>query len=351
MSGLFGPATKLGLLGVAAIYALSQSDARQKSKAEWQNQFSRWAGPASETEDEKVQRTERMVKQTLDKSSQLADRDLKIISQGSSVNNTNIRLGSDLDLVIIDQQPWLIPAPGEQLPQGRGGANASFASEYNSFRKKVYGALETKFWTSGIEDGAKCIKLKETLTSRVPCDVLPCFRLLSYLPRSRWSGGVPRYNEGIVFLTGDEEQIVSFPEQHLRKGRMKNLATGYRYKQVVRVLKKFKADFQDQMSLLTWSEFPSSFEIECLVYNVPESVLMEGDLFSSVIKSLDWIKHALSDTQRYPKLLRVNNIECIFPYRQRQSTVLTGGQKKNYSDPSVSSDFVERILRKVADTI
>lgn len=301
-----------GLL--ATLLTTEQQPTRPKSRREWKAQFEGWAGPTSETESEKVARAERMVKQALDSSAELSSLQLNVFGQGSSINNTNVRQTSDVDLVVLaSANVWSLPASGEPLPDTFVPGNASLNNTYSDLRGRVYRALTAKFGGADVKPASKCIKINETQTSRVACDVVPCLRLHQYLPRAKWHSGYSNYYEGVLFLTESGEEVHSFPELHLTQGRLKNVDTGYRYKQVVRVLKKFNATFSQRQTILTATDLPSSYHLEALVYNVPNYVLNAGDLYDAIVGSLEWLRPVLHEAVACNRLYQPNGIKALFP--------------------------------------
>jgi hypothetical protein len=321
---------------------------RSRSRAEWVQILDGYAGPSSNAEDDRVSRTARMVRDALTASNLLAGLSVRIIEQGSSVNNTNVRLKSDLDMVVLHEcNPWHIPALGEQLsPLGMWSHGDPLPQQYRQYHSAVYKALEPAFRHSGIEVGRKSIKLKETDTTRVPCDVVPAFRAWRYLQQREWRPGYRQYHEGIVFFTDDGEMVTSFPEQHLENGRRKNVATNYRYKQVVRCLKKMKADFESTQTLLTWEEFPSSYIIESIAYNVPNSLLIGGDIYAALSNAVDWSVNALTNSTACNALVRANGIENLFP--QWSMELLS---EKKFGEPSevaTARKFLQRVASSVS---
>lgn len=57
-----------------------------------------WRKPPSDTEETKLSNIERMVKHCINDDAVLNSMNIKIFGQGSYVNDTNVRLNSDVDL-------------------------------------------------------------------------------------------------------------------------------------------------------------------------------------------------------------------------------------------------------------
>jgi hypothetical protein len=344
-AGLPGPALAIAGLGAWALL----TEQRPLSRSEWLGRFEAWAGPASDTEDERVARTRRMVAEGISTALKSANYHyrLSFVAQGSSANNTNVKRNSDLDLVVVREDPWLSAWPGETLTAGMTNPFLSLNAEHAGFRRIVTSALEIAFGVDGIRQGDYCIEVPPS-SARVYCDVLPAFRLHKMLPRSQWTSGRPTYIPGICFLTRGGEYIESFPEQHLDNGKSKNVATGYRYKKVVRVLKTFRRDFKDNQTILTQEPLPSSFEIESLVYNVPEAVLTAGDLYDAVAGTVAWLRDCLSSAADCNRLVQPNGFISLFaPWTTLGRGLLAAIAWDVPDGVTTAREFLDRIARRM----
>jgi hypothetical protein len=59
-----------------------------------------WTGPSSSTEQDKQDRTERMVRDTIKAHPAFAGCSLSVYAKGSYANNTNVRSDSDVDIAV-----------------------------------------------------------------------------------------------------------------------------------------------------------------------------------------------------------------------------------------------------------
>jgi tRNA nucleotidyltransferase (CCA-adding enzyme) len=59
-----------------------------------------WTGPSSSTEQEKQDRTERMIRQAINSHAPFNNCSLNIYAKGSYANNTNVRSDSDVDIAV-----------------------------------------------------------------------------------------------------------------------------------------------------------------------------------------------------------------------------------------------------------
>ncbi len=59
-----------------------------------------WTGPSSDTEQEKQDRTLRMVREAIDEHAAFDDCRLSVYAKGSYANNTNVKTDSDVDISV-----------------------------------------------------------------------------------------------------------------------------------------------------------------------------------------------------------------------------------------------------------
>ena len=73
-----------------------------------ENKLAGWTGPSSNTEQDKQDRTERMIRQAIDSHAAFNNCSLKVYAKGSYANNTNVRSDSDVDIAVecTDVQYW-----------------------------------------------------------------------------------------------------------------------------------------------------------------------------------------------------------------------------------------------------
>ena len=77
-----------------------------------------WTGPSSDTEQEKQDRTERMIREAVAAHAAFRDCSLSIYAKGSYANSTNVRADSDVDIAVecTDVEYWEESSPGVHSP-------------------------------------------------------------------------------------------------------------------------------------------------------------------------------------------------------------------------------------------
>ncbi|MBO6129721.1 MAG: nucleotidyltransferase [Pseudobutyrivibrio sp.] len=233
--------------------------------------------PLSRTEEERAENTERMIRNAIDSCDELDDLKIEVFSQGSYANNTNVRRNSDVDICVM-----LTSTFHAEYPDGYTRENYGFSPgtiDFYEYRNLVKKALVDKFGANYITDGNKSIKIHEN-SYHVKADVVPAFQLRNY--RSIKSTNPNKYVEGIWFEAKDNQIVSNYPKDHIQNGRNKNKSTSRKYKELVRIMKHIRNDMVDDGKCNRDSI--SSFLIECLVWNIPNSLIIRYDSWQECTK-------------------------------------------------------------------
>lgn len=251
---------------------------------DWESKFRDWAKPPGTTEEQKCSNAENAIRNAIKASDKLRDRDIKIFSQGSYRNNTNVRKNSDVDIGIICYNTFFY-----NLPDGSNSSDFSIAPatyHFSQFKNEVEEALRSYFRQGSVTRGNKAFDVHET-SYHVEADVTPFFEHR-------------RFNTDGSFLSGVELQadnggtVINWPEQHYQNGVTKNNNTGRRFKAMVRVLKALCSEIESNAANST-----PGFLIECLVWHAPNghfgSQLYRTDLRNILIFLYDKLGQDESD--------------------------------------------------------
>lgn len=226
-----------------------------------EDRLSGWTGPSSDTEQEKQERTARMIREAVKEHAPFDDCDLTIFAKGSYANNTNVRADSDVDIAVQcgDVVYWGEATPGAHPP----------SSPYTGIwtpaklRSELGVALRVRFPDQVDASGSTAFRIHSS-TARVDADVVPCFDYRYYL-----SSG--NYREGARIFKTDGAILENYPVQQLENGRAKNNRTRQYYKKAVRIMKRV----ENAMVVAGIHREVPSFFVECLVYNCPDRILLE----------------------------------------------------------------------------
>lgn len=267
-----------------------------------------WTGPSSATEQDRQDRTQRMVREAVANHPALKNCHLSVYVKGSYANNTNVKADSDVDIAVQchEVEYWREETAGAHPPSSK------YAGIWTptKLRSDVGAALRAKFPNQVDDCGSTAFTVRSS-TARVDADVVPCFDFRYYFT----SGGL-RTGTRIVTKTG--EHFDNFPVQQLDNGRSKNARTSTFFKQAVRVLKRVE---NAMLEANVHREVPSFF-VECLVYNCPDSVLLLPSWTETIREAIAHIWAGLQGdepTDASARWLEVNESKYLFSTKQNWS--------------------------------
>ena len=200
----------------------------------------------------------------------MSGKSIDIYLQGSYANSTNIKVDSDIDVVVqlnstFHRDISKLSFEQKALYESEH-SNATYRFEH--FRKDVIQALMSHFGATDIELGNKCIKIDGN-SKRVNADVIPCLHYRDY--QSFTHSKKDDYVEGIKLVASDGIEIINHPKLHIENSQHKNAEhrTSEKYKHAIRVLKNIKRKLAESNNIN--SDIAPSYFIECSVYNVPDN--------------------------------------------------------------------------------
>lgn len=200
-----------------------------------------------------------------DKSAPYSGRSFDIFLQGSYGNDTNIRIDSDVDIVICltsvyyDDLDWLTEDQKRLYQEETTGGGYTLAD----FKTSVIEWLQKSFG-SDVVVGKKAVLVKGN-GNRRDADVLICAEHRLY--QSYNAVYDSRYHSGIVFWTTDWKKIVNFPKQHSANLTQRHQNYHSRLKPFVRIIKNLRNRMHAD-GVLADGAAPSYF-LEGLIWNFP----------------------------------------------------------------------------------
>ena len=226
-----------------------------------EEKLSGWTGPSSATEQDKQDRTERMIREAIKEHTAFDGCDLSVYAKGSYANNTNVKADSDVDIAVQCGEAvyW------EEATKGAHPPNGSYTGMWTpaKLRSELEEALNAKFAGQVDSSGSTAFRIHSG-SARVDADVVPCFDYQYYFSSSN-------YREGAKAFKQNGNSLVNYPKQQLENGRAKNIRTRQYYKKAVRIMKRV----ENMMVAEDIHREVPSFFVECLVYNCPDSVFLE----------------------------------------------------------------------------
>lgn len=260
-----------------------------------------WATAPGQTELEKCDNAVAAIRKAKEASPTLAKRGVRVFAQGSYCNRTNVRQDSDVDVCVLCTDSFFY-----DLPAGKTNQDFNFTTpatyQYTQFKNDVESSLKSYFANGHVERGNKAFDIKEN-TYRIAADAVPCFEYRYYfVDGTYWSG--------VSFLSDKGTRVVNWPEQNYESGVAKNTATGQKFKDVVRILKRLRYKLIDENH--NTAKAVPSFLIECLVWNVPNTTFQLRTYTDIVREALAHISRNTAKLDDCQKWLAVNQRKYLF---------------------------------------
>jgi hypothetical protein len=242
---------------------------------DWEPQFRLWAKPPGKTEEQRCENAISAIRNAVNGSEKLRNRDITIFCQGSYRNNTNVRKDSDVDVGILCKDTFFYDElPEQATPNELGILPANYS--YEQFKNDVGEALSSYFGGRAVTRGNKAFDVHET-SYHVDADVAPFFE------HRRYYNVDGDYLKGVEMRTDNGLSVINWPEHHYENGVRKNKDTGMRYKSIIRVLKALSNEMTE--AKVRAGSIPG-FLIECLVWNVPDECFQNPEYTDDVREAL-----------------------------------------------------------------
>lgn len=278
----------------------------------WETIFAAWSQGPSATEQERAENAERQIRQAIQASDKLRNRNIKVFTQGSYRNRVNVKQDSDVDVGVLCFDTYFPEYPDENVKMELARTFIPATYEYATFKSELEEALVARFGRDAVTRGSKAFDIKAN-TYRVESDVAAFFEHRRYVTANSYHSGVEMIPDDLT-----PPRIINWPEQHYQNGVSKNDATSRRYKRIVRILKKLSNEMASN-GIQSAKNTPS-FLIECLVFNasnlgfehqnfVPMVRHVLAELFNNTMvigKCSEWgevneLKYLFRDTQPWTR--------------------------------------------------
>jgi hypothetical protein len=240
-----------------------------------EDNFKSWAKAPGQTEQTTCDNAVTAVRKAINANATLSNHNIKVFAQGSYCNRTNVREDSDVDVCVCCTDSLFCDYP-EGMTDGNFGIRSADYT-YQTFKNDVGMALTAYFKGGHVTRGNKAFDIKEN-TYRISADAVPCFEYRRYRKDGTWTKPT-----GTAFVPDGGWRIVNWPDQNYNNGVTKNTATGGRFKDVVRILKRLRYKMNDE-KIAAAAPIPS-FLVECLVWNAPNHAFGH-DTYSSDVREV-----------------------------------------------------------------
>ena len=182
---------------------------------------------------------------------------LDVFLQGSYANHTNIRAGSDVDIVVMSRQAPTLGLSGHSVA---------------GLRFKIHSILIEHFGLHRVDSKNRCIRVYKS-PGYVDADVVPCFHFNERIKSNpNWTDG---FIEGIVIQPVRGAPIKNYPKAHKKNGEDKNDHCHGLYKMTVRQVKHLRNRAVSE-GRLEKDEAPG-YLLECMLFNVSKEYFVLDD--------------------------------------------------------------------------
>lgn len=293
--------------------ALYRASERIRTRQSWNDRLAHWERPASVSEEGTIERAQLNVESALASNLWLSNQGVTIRPQGSYHNNTNVRTEADLDLraihplLHIEYDPGVVQGAAREVLTYRD-SNVTYGELFAAMRAEMVADFGRAFGAKNVVPGNKAIRIRGITGSRAEVDVVPCV-CYHYV---WWSTDLKQYlrREGVAILSANGSGwTVNYPDQHTANGVAKRARTAHRFKRIVRMLKRLRADMQARNNLTI--KVPS-FLVECLVYEVEDAYFLvdDDDRYDRFCRIVHRIRELL--IIRPGEMLEVNGYKYLF---------------------------------------
>ena len=272
--------------------------------------FRSWAKPECASEQERCMNAERLIKEAIRESSHFSGKSIHVFAQGSYRNNTNIQSESDVDICVCCVDSIF---PCFSFTNNLTNSDLDFVDSsymYSHFKEDVEQALINKFGSTGVHRGNKAFDVHAN-SYRIDADVVACFEHRRYI---QLPDNCVHYHSGTEFHPDNGIPIINWPQQHYQNGVQKNIATGNRYKYIVRGLKCLRTKMAKEAIPAALS-IPS-YLLECLVWNAPNESFKNEEYTQNMQNVLAYVFNGTIDNQRCHDWTEVNGLKQLFHFSQ-----------------------------------
>lgn len=292
----------------------------------------RWGNHTGAQESSKLtrKRIERTLKSDRSPIVQNGDIEVDVYLQGSYRNYTNTHGSSDVDIVVKLTSAWRrgLSKLDEEARERYHSDNSEASYAYtDGFPKAVLEALRLQYRQSRFKDPVsyddKAIEISGKHNPLpMPADVIPAMEFRTYHTYPEY--GEPEFTSGMCFQPKHSSRWwVNYPKEHYSNGGDKH----DNYRETVRIFKNAR-DYYDENYILG-SDAPSYY-IECLLFNVPDSILKRTNVSQRFKDTLDYLQDDSTDFSTFDQ---VSKMDPLF------------GNGKTQWDTSSANKYLKKMRR------
>jgi hypothetical protein len=283
---------------------------------DWESWLASASGPASATEEQERDRTEKRIRDAIRAAADLPS-SVRVYAKGSYANNTNVRRDADVDVAVEWTDTYKVDTWGKTA--GKSASELGYTPvtppiTTDEFRRRVERAVVAAFG-SGLVDTSRDKHISVAAgPGTLDADVVPCFEM-------------HRYDDISVYVVGHRlfpksgGYVDNFPKQNYDNGVTKNNRTGRRYKEIVRCVKRLVGELYDDRVIPR--DYPG-YLLESLVYNVPNNRFAHLRRYDDMQRVFRYLWNGLGDENTYNAWTEPS--ELLMLYRGRRDRIPVNGR-------------------------
>lgn len=307
--------------------------AEKRTRTSWNERLIHWERPPSDHEEAKIQKAAQIATNLVKANEELVAARIQILPQGSYYNNTNVRLEADMDLRV--QLPTLMVRYAEGIIGDDADRALGYVVVPGTLRDKAArirqllaeDCIDT-FGEHNVTVGNKAVSVDGLDGSHADVDLVPAFHL-RYVQKD--SLGDYFTTDGVGLVAADGAETWNFPDQHHSNGISKRANTAFRFKRVVRALKRLNYELCEMGAI---NRRLPSFLVECLAYLVEDSYYLndDDDRWARLLRVSSRLQTLLSNEAFVAAATEINEIKFLF----HSSQGWTPGDAINFVDAAVT---------------
>ncbi|VGO21561.1 nucleotidyltransferase domain-containing protein [Pontiella sulfatireligans] len=127
---------------------------------DWESIFTTWSQGPSTTEQQRAENAERQIRQAIQASEKLKNRNIKVFTQGSYRNRVNVRKDSDVDVGVLCFDTYFPEYPDDNVKAQLSESFVPATYEYATFKNELEEALVARFGRVAVTRGSKAFDIK-----------------------------------------------------------------------------------------------------------------------------------------------------------------------------------------------
>lgn len=278
--------------------------AAPRTADDWEKTFTAWTKPSSDTEKDKYEHAESMIRDAIRASPWLAGKNIRVYAKGSYANNTNVRLDSDVDICVEAGCFFFDHSAVPSFNPDAAAIVVPCGYTFEDYKNQVENALVAKFGRPGVTRGDKAFDVHEN-SYRVDADVVACWGHRRYVDQYHYIEPT-----GTQFSSDGGEPVINWPQQQYDNGVAKNKATGGRFKLITRAVKRLRNEMAENR--IAAAQPIASYLIECLMWNVPNEDLGHATYSADIRDALIHVYTATNAVAGCSEWGAINELKYLF---------------------------------------